>query len=457
MGRLFWKFIFAFWLAFAAISLTVASALWMVRETHSEAILWGDRFHEMPRGPALFLLDTASAILQAGSVDTLRATLSAWQHQHDRLAPDPQLFVFDDAGRQLIGRGALPAPSGADSQLRRTVSAADGRRYTLVLVRTQPHPHPPPAGLPSHEPPPPPFLPILAAIVVSLGFSAWLAWYMAKPIRVLRWAFRAVAEGRLDTRVRPLMGRRRDEVADLGRDFDRMAGQLQAQIESQQRLLHDVSHELRSPLARLQAAIGIARRNPGRLDMTLARIEHESAQLDALVGEVLTLARMGSGSRHSPREPVDLVELLESIVDDARFEAQAMGREVSLVGEGRFVLACHGELLYRSFENVIRNAVKYTADRTAVDVAYRVRPDALTLTVTDRGPGVPAACLDRIFEPFFRTDSSRSTEGFGLGLAIARRAVEAHDGTILAEAAPGGGLRVSIRIPRPPAAAARQK
>ena len=187
---------------------------------------------------------------------------------------------------------------------------------------------------------------------------------MAKPIRILRWAFRAAAEGKLNTRVQPLIGRRRDEIADLVRDFDRMAHQLQKQMGAQQRLLHDISHELRSPLARLQAAIGLARLNPRRIDMTLSRIEHESVRLDSLVTEVLTLARLETGVCGASLELVDLVELLTMIVDDAAFEAQAQGREVQLIGDGEFVIECRAELLYRSFENVIRNAVKYTDEQT---------------------------------------------------------------------------------------------
>jgi two-component system OmpR family sensor kinase len=450
LGRLFWKIIFAFWLAFAAISLTIGAALWVIHETHTESF-----FSEGPSGgPAHnsknFMLDTAIAVLTNGSTDSLRATLAVWQHDAPPFVP--VMYVLDEQGLDLLKR---PVPSLAEVRVEhmvRTVRGADGHVYSLFMSRPPPGLLPADGGMPppgGHGMPPSPWVLIISALFVSLGFSGWLAWYLAKPIRLLRWAFRAAAEGKLHTRVQPLMGRRRDEIADLVRDFDRMAHQLQKQMGAQQRLLHDVSHELRSPLARLQAAIGLARMNPRRIDMTLARIEHESARLDALVTEVLTLARLETGVCGAALEQVDLVELLTQIVDDAQFEAQAQQRDVLLDGEGEFVMECRAELLYRSFENVIRNAVKYTYEQTTVQVSVQVTPMLLTVTVADQGPGVPVSALEHIFDPFYRADDNRATQGFGLGLAIARRAVESHGGTIRAELGAKGGLVVQIQIPRP--------
>lgn len=449
MGRLFWKFIFAFWLAFAAISLTIGATVWVVRQTHTESVFWGNPHDDRAHNAKNFMLDTAIAILTNGSQESLRSTLLVWQHDAPPFAP--VLYVLDDQGHDLLKRQVPPASSIRADSMVRNVRGADGHVYSLFLslppaAALLADPGPPPGG--HGLPPPSPWLPIVAALFVSLGFSAWLAWYLAKPIRLLRWAFRAAAEGKLHTRVQPLMGRRRDEIADLVRDFDRMAHQLQKQMGAQQRLLHDVSHELRSPLARLQAAIGLARMNPRRIDMTLARIEHESARLDALVTEVLTLARLETGVCGAALEQVDLVELLTMIVDDAQFEAQAQQRDVILIGDGEFVMECRAELLYRSFENVIRNAVKYTDEQTTVEVRVGVEPEQLTVRVSDQGPGVPVSALEHIFDPFYRADDNRATQGFGLGLAIARRAVESHGGAIWAELGEGGGLVVQIQIPR---------
>ena len=283
-------------------------------------------------------------------------------------------------------------------------------------------------------------MPIFVGLIASIGFSVLLAWYLSKPVRHLRWAFQAAAEGRLDARVQPLMGGRRDEIADLGRDFDRMAQQLQQLIAAQRRLLHDVSHELRSPLARLQAAIGLLRQNPARLDASLERIERESERLDELVGELLTLSRLEAGGGDAPLEQLDLMDLIAAIADDARFEAEASGRRLHFEGQGE-------AMMHRAFENVIRNAVKYTAEGSQVDVTASVREGVLQLCVGDRGPGLPESDLEAVFEPFHRGSNGQSAKGFGLGLAIARRAVETHGGQIRARNRDGGGLELEIMLP----------
>jgi len=293
-----------------------------------------------------------------------------------------------------------------------------------------------------------PWMLIVIGAATSLAVSAILAWYLARPIRSLRWAFDAAAGGRLETRVRPLMGRRRDEIADLGRDFDRMAQQLQKLVTAQRRLLHDVSHELRSPLARLQAAIGLVRQSPQKLDASLERIEREATRLSELVGEVLTLARLESVNPAA--EPVELADVVASVAEDARFEAQAAGRDVSFHGVGGAIVRGRAELLHRAVENVVRNAVKYTAPGSTVDIAMRleVNPPRAVVSVTDRGPGIAPEELGRIFEPFYRGGSDAGgAQGFGLGLAIAQRAIEAHGGQIRAANVEGGGLRMEISLP----------
>lgn len=292
-------------------------------------------------------------------------------------------------------------------------------------------------------------LPMATGATIALVLSAMVAWSLSRPLRLLRLAFADAAAGQLERRVAPMLGRQRDEFAALARDFDRMAEQLQALLGSQQRLLHDVSHELRSPLARLQAAIGLARQQPEKRDASLDRIERESGRLDALVGELLTLSRLEAGTSGAADEEIDLVELLWNIVDDARFEAEASGRWVHFSGAGEALAKARPELLHRAFDNVIRNAVKYTAEGTTVEISVErwIAPDHLIVTVTDRGPGVAEDDLQAIFEPFFRSGSSPTTTGFGLGLAIARRAIEAHGGSIHAQNRPDGGLRMAIVLP----------
>jgi two-component system OmpR family sensor kinase len=440
VGRLFWKFFLAFWLALLVAGAGVGAVVWLYQRTLDE------RGQELAIGPrAAFLVNATAATLRHGGIAALQALLEDW---HGR--GGAHVYVVDDAGRELLGR-AIPAEALAqarrlaqedrESRIAR-LETADGRPYLFFIPAES-------EASQRHPVPPSPLLPISIGILASLGFSALLAWYLATPIRYLRGAFDAVAAGKLDTRIGPRMGRRRDEIADLGRDFDRMAGQLQILVGSQRRLLHDVSHELRSPLARLQAAIGLARQQPEKLEASLDRIERESGRLDELVGELLTLSRLEAGTSGAADEEVDLVELVASIADDARFEAEAHGRRVQFSGEGEVLVQVRAELLHRAFENVIRNAVKYTREGTTVEVRVERQPtpDRLIVTVDDRGPGVPESDLPAIFEPFFRGGAGVKTAGFGLGLAIARRAIEAHGGNIQAMNRPGGGLRVEIVLP----------
>jgi two-component system OmpR family sensor kinase len=288
---------------------------------------------------------------------------------------------------------------------------------------------------------------IIIGIATSLAFSVLLAWYLTRPIRNLRWAFDAAAAGKLETRVSPRMGRRRDEIADLGRDFDRMALQLQKLVSAQRRLLHDVSHELRSPLARLQAAIGLARQEPAKVEPSLERIEREASRLDHMVGEVLALARLESGTATRPKERVDLAYLAANIAEDARFEAEAAGRALRFHADGDAPVMGDADLLHRAVENVVRNAVKFTREGTTVEVNVRTTKHSAVLTVTDEGPGITSAELAKIFDPFYRGEAGNGTPGFGLGLAIAQRAIDAHGGTIRAANAAAGGLQVAIELP----------
>jgi len=288
-----------------------------------------------------------------------------------------------------------------------------------------------------------------AALPIALALSGFLSWYLHQPIRIMRRAFGAMSAGRLDTRVRHLLRSRRDDIADLGRDFDGMAHRLEGLVAFRQSMLRDVSHELRSPLARLQTAIGLAQQNPDNILETLDRIENESLRLQAMLENMLTLAQMESGAEFAPQDEVDLVELLGGVARDARFEAQARGCDLAFHAEGGGLRSAHAELLHRAFENVVRNAVKYTAAGTCVEIAVACVDAQLRATIADRGPGVADAELARIFEPFYRASQPElpRAPGFGVGLAIARRAIEYHGGSIAAANRVGGGLVVSIALP----------
>ena len=311
---------------------------------------------------------------------------------------------------------------------------------------------PPPDGrmrLPPHDRGMfPPLMPLLAGSLVSLVFAALLAWYFSKPIRKLRSAFEALANGDMDVRLAPVMGSRRDELADLGHDFDSMAQRLQQLMDGQRKVLHDVSHELRSPLARLQAAIGLARQQPERTEDSMARIEREGVRMDALVSELLTLSRLEAGMAGKLDEQVELNELVFNVVEDARFEAESSTCRIEFEECCRVAVMGNAELLHRAVENVVRNAVKHSPPNSLISIKmYKADAQTVCIVVSDEGPGVPEADMQSIFEPFFRSDATKTTSGHGLGLTIAHRVVTAHQGSISARNCAGGGLCIMVTLP----------
>lgn len=284
----------------------------------------------------------------------------------------------------------------------------------------------------------------LVALIVSFMLTA----YLTTPIRKLRNATNRLADGDLQTRVEARLSRRHDELGDLARDFDEMAARIESLITSQVRLSRDVSHELRSPLARLNVALEIAKQkaNP-ETQPVLDRIETESQRLNDMIGRLLTLARLESGAEEIEHKEVDLTELVKDVAADADFEARANGRYVNVLETDRCAVIGSENLLRSAIENVLRNAVRYTPEGTAVDVSLTRANGHATVTVSDHGGGVPEAELSHLFRPFYRVGEARErkTGGIGLGLAIAERAVNAHKGTIRA-LNQEGGLRVEIQL-----------
>jgi len=317
---------------------------------------------------------------------------------------------------------------------------------------------PPPRELPrdateirspgARVPPGPPFPHLIAGTVVSLVFSILLAGYIARPVRRLREALQAGASGELVTDVAESMGRRRDELADLCRDFDRMAHHIDSLMQGQRRLLHDVSHEMRSPLARLSAIVGLVRQQPERLDDCLNLLEHESARMDRLVSELLTLSRLESGMVNSGGEVIDLADVLVDVVGDAAPEAEQAGCRVELKADGEAWVRGDAEMLHRVFDNLVRNALAYAGGGGWIGVRMEPGESEIRVCVEDRGPGVLTSDIGRLFEPFFRGSQAPVKKGHGLGLAIAHQVVVNHGGRIDVENRREGGLRVSVFLPR---------
>ncbi len=286
---------------------------------------------------------------------------------------------------------------------------------------------------------------VLASIACFL-----LAHYLSKPIWQLRLATRRLASGDLNARAGEKLGKRSDEIADLVRDFDTMAEQIRELLESQKRLLSDVSHELRSPLARLRVALALARRTENESQRpSHERIEKEIERLDEMIGRILTLSRLESGQVQLSTAEVDLNELIQSVLADARFEAARTGHSIEFTSDVQMELEADEELLRSSIENVVRNALYYSAGSEPIQVSLSSENGQAVLRVRDHGPGVPPEALADLFRAFYRVDDSRVTltGGTGLGLAIAQRAIVAHGGTITAQNAEPHGLIMEIKIP----------
>ena len=283
---------------------------------------------------------------------------------------------------------------------------------------------------------------------VTGGVTCYLlSRYLTRPLARLGAAAANIAEGRLDTRVDPSLTRRRDEIADLARNFDRMAERIEALITGQRRLLGDVSHELRSPLSRLIVALSLVKQGPAEeAPENLERIALEARRLDTLIGQLLALTRIDSGVDRGTPVSFDLANLVQEVANDGDYEARARHRSVLVQQADACTLTGFEELLRSAVENVVRNAIRYTDEGTAVEISLQVRVARALLRVRDFGPGVPSSMVSEIFLPFRRVASGNS-DGAGLGLAIAERAVTVHRGTIRAMNGPKGGLIVEIDLP----------
>jgi len=409
-------------------------------------------------------LNEAVQAYQAGGEEGARKYLrSVRDSQHVRL------YLFDEQGRELLGRqppewivrvqrgqtrtadtfwGRLRAMQF----LRQSMTAADGHQYTLVTElppeqRTLFGPH----GVPG--------LGILIAIISSGLVCYILARYLTSPIVQLRAATQKLASGDLSARAGLPGSRRHDEMAELMRDFDRMAERLENLVTAQSRLLTDISHELRSPLARLNVALELARQRSGpEANSALERIDREANRLNELIQRLLTIARLEAGDESIEKHPVHLEQIVRDIAKDAAFEAQARHCQVEATVVDNCIVLGSASLLHSAIENVVRNAIRYTQEGTSVQVRLEqgvgIENDNLqgpeaVVRVTDSGPGVPEHALDKLFRPFYRIDDARGrqTGGVGLGLAITDRAVRLHGGTIRVANRPQGGLVVEIRLP----------
>lgn len=325
----------------------------------------------------------------------------------------------------------------------KTFMLGTGQKYTLI-IRWQRPPSTPFFGDGGGR-----LLRYAVLLLTALALCYALARYLSSPIGKLRKATQRFAGGELETRVPGRLGNRHDELGALARDFDEMAERIESLVTSQQRLTRDISHELRSPLSRMNVALEIAKQKSGNGNSAvLERIENESQRLNEMISQILTLAKLESGTRDFERNSVDLNWLLDQIVSDADYEAGAKGKAVKIVHADDCFTTGNENLLRSAIENVLRNAVRYTQEGTTVEVSLESVDDRAALRVRDFGGGVPEGELENLFRPFYRVGEARErkTGGTGLGLAIAEQAVSAHRGTITAKNVENG-LAIEIRIP----------
>jgi len=432
MNSLFAKILLWFW---CTLAITVVGAAFLSALSFNR----NDSDRRAPAGRLVeFQLTQARWAYETGG----RAGLRRFLDTVDRVY-EARGVLTDRSGRDLLtgadrsdlvqrarSRSQYPRFSAGNSMVAR--AADDGRYWYFLIV--------PRIRVGSWFLQPEHLFMLLAAVLLCY----WLAYHLTRPLRQLQKAVERFGGGDFSARVN---SKRRDEVGQLARTFDRMAGRIQTLLTAERRLLLDISHELRSPLARLGVAIELARSGDG-LETNLNRIQKESDRLNALVGQLLQVTRAEGDPSQLHREPVRVDEMVQQLVDDSSIEAAAHGCELKYERRQPATVEGDPELLRRAVENVIRNAIRYAPKQTAVEISLARNNGKVLVDIRDHGPGVPEQALPRLFDAFYRvdTDRARSSGGIGLGLSIARRAVELHKGTIRARNAQPG-LEVEMELP----------
>jgi len=385
-----------------------------------------------------FYLDQARTAYEHGGPAELAGYLAEL-----RRFRGPSLYLTDSAGRDLVtgqNRSALLADSARVHSSYTTIGdklaftvASDDRRYRFVIVFQPPYT----------------FATFLPYYFLVFGVVAVLFWFLAihfaSPLQRLAAAVHRFGRGDLTVRVGSDRG---DEIGELGRSFDDMAARIQTLLTAERQLLQDVSHELRSPLARLSLAAELVRKTDDR-DAAAGRLCREIDRLSELVDSLLQMTRVEGDPAMFALEDVCLSDILREVALDCQFAAEERGCRIEVDAPEEVRTLGDGELLRRAIENIVRNAIRYSPADSVVEAKIAVDEARTLLSVRDHGPGVPEDLLPKIFNPFFRVDQSRdaSTGGIGLGLSIAQRAIRLHHGEIVAaNAAPG--LRISVALQR---------
>jgi two-component system sensor histidine kinase CpxA len=447
---LYLKIFIWFWVAMIIINVATFAIFALTRPTPIRRS-WRDLTQVGPNA------QRAAEIYEQSGAAALTAALQA-----NEKSSGVSATFFDENGKELSGRAAPPGAgelitraaesrevefnfAGRETIVARPVISSKGQRYMYVAHIPRP---------PFQQTLQPLLFRMLVILVIGGIFCFWLARYLTTPLLKLRTTTNELAEGNLGARVADRLAKRRDEVGQLGRDFNGMAERLESMVKAQQRLLGDISHELRSPLARLGVALGLARQRSGvEANGALDRIERESDNLNEMISQLLELTRLESGTDVRKRTVIDLASLVRDVAEDADYEARGVNRSVQVVWTERCSINGIEDLLRSAVENVVRNAVRFTPEGTAVEVALQRQNGAganfAVISVRDHGNGVAEESLEKIFHPFYRAEDARDRQsggGTGLGLAITERAVRMHGGSVKAANAKEGGLSVEMRL-----------
>ncbi|MFQ3276964.1 MAG: two-component system sensor histidine kinase CpxA [Colwellia sp.] len=298
-------------------------------------------------------------------------------------------------------------------------------------------------------------LPLAMRLIMLLLVSFLSCWLLAKsftkPLIAIQKASESIGKGKLTTRITEF-SQRSDEFGALARSFNQMAEQLENNITAHQRLLGDVSHELRSPLTRLQLAVALAEKNIGNnieQQKHLSRCEAEVDRLDQMIADVLTLSKLEHNHNTFITDDIDIKYLIEQVVNDCQYFANSKAVTISFKSEVNCLLLADSKLLASAISNIINNAVKYSPNNQIVTVELSQQNEQIILSVLDNGPGVPNEMIDKLFIPFFRVADGRerSSGGTGLGLAIAKQAIIFHQGKIIVQNQVSSGLKVIMTLP----------
>jgi two-component system sensor histidine kinase CpxA len=441
MPRLFWKLFLTLWLSIMAFAVVVS---WINQSViqQQEIEKPGLGFDaNMNRFKARLMREMGQ-----GNEQRINRTLRELPHGMRN-----HIFVLNPDGNELLGRERTlkKLKQGRIKFSSKQFVSADGRTYTLISTGRIP-PRvllaPGPRGVGMR---------LGVAAMISALVSLLLARYLAAPLGQLSRASRQLATGDLTVRVGAPLVQRKDEFGQLAQDMDEMAGRLQLSQQANQRLLRDVSHELRSPLSRLQVALEIARNKDQNLvAVELDRIELEAERLKKLVDEVLSLLRESSTPQELNKQRFDLAELLQNLVETVNYEINEDDNQIVLDATEPLLLDADRDLLWRVFENLLRNALIHGGENDVINISANSSSDQeIIISVKDSGPGIAEQHLLRIFEPFYRIDEARArssagqSTGHGLGLAIAASAVRRHGGEISASNRESGGLEVKVILP----------